>query len=116
MIAWGDESIRVVCNPPVYLLAATYGENDDALDTSALEEILPKGAYKLHWRDMSDKARALCRTMRIDHMEGWQDSRLWIPDQVLGAYGDVRSGVAKTSLRDEWNHLSPSVNIMEIWP
>lgn len=189
MDAWGDESVRVVCTPPVYLLAATYREDGGELDASALEAMLPKGAHKLHWRDMSDAARAeateavaalgashtvvvacniatnkqerarrkcleallprleslgvdryflesrgakkdeqdmlmlgalrsagLCRGIKIVHEEGYRDSRLWVPDQVLGAYGDMRSGVAKESLRDGWNLLSPSVNTVEIWP
>ena len=73
---------------------------------------------------MSDKARAesaaviaspdVSRTIVIAC--NIATNKLWIPDQILGAYGDIRSGVAKESLRDEWNRLSPSVNTLEIWP
>ena len=48
MEAWGDESIRTACSPPVYLLAATYRDNGGSIDTSAIEAVLPKGAGKLH--------------------------------------------------------------------
>lgn len=187
--AWGDESIRTVCSPPVYLLAASYREDGNDFDTSAMEAMLPKGARKLHWRDMNDKTRAestsaisrlgvshtivvacniatnkqerarrkcletllprlesfgidryvlesrgdakdkqdmlmlaalrskgICKFIRLVHKDGREDSHLWIPDQVLGAYGDIRSGVAKDSLRSEWNRLSSKVTTVEIWP
>ena len=189
MDAWGDESVRVVCDPPVYLLAATYGAGGGEVDASALEALRPKGAAKLHWRDMTDRARArsigavaalgashtvvvgcdisrrgqerarrkcleamlaslesigvtryvlesrgsgrdagdvgllqsmrakgMCRRIDLAHEVGSSDSRLWVPDQVLGAYGDVRSGVAKRSLKEAWNALAPSVEAIEIWP
>lgn len=48
MDAWGDESVRVVCTPPVYLLAATYREDGGQIDMAALERLKPKGARKLH--------------------------------------------------------------------
>lgn len=189
MDAWGDESIRVVCDPPVYLLAATYRIDGGEIDPSSLEALRPKSARKLHWRDMGDKARVasieavadinashtivvgcniavskqerarrkclevmlprleamgvnryilesresfrdrgdvgllqslrakgVCGGIDLVHIQGSDDARLWIPDQVLGAYGDLRSGVAKASLKSAWNRLSPSVNTVEIFP
>lgn len=60
--------MRVVCDPPVYLLAASYGPDGEELDTSKLEALRPKGAKKLHWRDMGDKSKreAMKAIARID--------------------------------------------------
>ena len=57
MDAWGDESIRAVSDPPVYMLAATYRLDEREIDTSTLKAMLPKGAQKFHWRDMNDRAK-----------------------------------------------------------
>ena len=72
---------------------------------------------------MSDKARAesaaVIASLDVSHTIviacNIATNKLWVPDQVIGAYGDIRSGVAKESLRDEWNLLSPSINTIEIW-
>lgn len=188
MDAWGDESVRVVCDPPVYLLAASYRLDGGELDASVLKALRPKGAKKLHWRDMGNKskveamgavaeicaqhtivmgcrmpknkqerarrkclelmlphleslgvsryvlesregpqdkadvalllslrAKGMCREIEIEHLKGSNDSRLWVPDQVLGAYGDMRCGVGEGSaFRSAWNALSTRVNTMEI--
>lgn len=53
-VAFGDESVRVTASPPLYLLAATIVGED--CDLSELERLVPKGAKKLHWREMG-KAR-----------------------------------------------------------
>lgn len=188
MDTWGDESVRVICDPPVYLLAASYCPDGGELDASALEAMRPKGAHKLHWQDMGDKsklevmetvagigaqhtivvgcrmapnkqerarrkcpelllphleslgvdryvlesrgrakdkddvalllslrAKGMCRGIDLAHEEGYRDSRLWVPDQVLGAYGDMRSGVGVgDKFRRAWNLIAPTVNTMEI--
>lgn len=62
------------------------------------------------------RAKGVCKDIDLVHVLPSEDSRLWVPDQVLGAYGDLRSGVAKETLRKAWKHLSPSVNTVEIWP
>ena len=56
-IAYGDESVRMVGDPPFYMLGATVinGEYDRALN--ALAELKPPTASKLHWRDMGHKAQ-----------------------------------------------------------
>lgn len=60
-------------------------------------------------------AKRMCREIEIEHLRGSSDSRLWVPDQVLGAYGDMRCGVGNgNEFRDAWNTLSPSVRTMEI--
>lgn len=53
--AWGDESIRISAPTPTYLMAATILQV--GADTSRLEAIKPKGAAKLHWRELTDKLR-----------------------------------------------------------
>lgn len=54
-VAYGDESIRVSAEPPMYLVAATIVPPDSSL--AELEGMLPRGASKLHWRDLGLKAQ-----------------------------------------------------------
>ena len=71
---------------------------------------------------MSDKARAesaaVIASLDVSHTIviacNIATNKLWIPDQVIGAYGDIRSGVAKESLIDDWNRLPLSVKTLEI--
>ena len=55
MTAFVDESVRISAVPPTYLMAATIpmagGESE------AFEELIQKGARKLHWRDMPSALR-----------------------------------------------------------
>ena len=55
LIAFADESVRVNAASPMYLIAATIIPENMSL--TQLEEILPKGASKLHWRDLGVKAQ-----------------------------------------------------------
>lgn len=177
-----------MCDPPIYLLAATYRADGGDIDASSLDAIRPRQACKLHWRDMGNKtkikamnalasinaqhtivmgcrmsrnkqerarrkclelllphleslgvtryvlesreesqnkadvalllslrAKGLCRGIELEHMKGSADSRLWMPDQVLGAYGDMRCGVgAGDEFRQAWNALATNVTTMEI--
>ena len=54
-IAYVDESVRTAANPPAYLMAATIMTGKDQL--APFEALLPKGARKLHWTDMTDDLR-----------------------------------------------------------
>ena len=56
-VAYGDESIRMVGNPPFYLLGATVVKSDCGRALSELAELKPPSAAKLHWRDMGHKAQ-----------------------------------------------------------
>lgn len=51
-IAYVDESARLAAKPPVYLMAGTVLMDRGQL--AAFEALLPHGARKLHWRDMTD--------------------------------------------------------------
>ena len=55
LIAFADESVRAAAEPPMYLLAATIIPEDAGL--GALEAMLPRGASKLHWRDLGVRAQ-----------------------------------------------------------
>lgn len=55
LIAFGDESIRISAPVPAYLLAATVIPEDCNL--SRIASIKPKGATKLHWRDLTDRLK-----------------------------------------------------------
>lgn len=54
-IAFADESVRVGADPPAYLVAATIIPTNAVL--LPLESMLPKGASKLHWRDLGTRAQ-----------------------------------------------------------
>lgn len=54
-IAYVDESVRPAANPPAYLLAATILTDKNQL--APFEALLPKGARKLHWTDMTNDLR-----------------------------------------------------------
>ena len=55
LIAFADESVRVSTPSPMYLIAATIIPENASL--AQLEEMLPRGATKLHWRDLGVKAQ-----------------------------------------------------------
>ena len=64
--AWGDESIRQnEAGRPMYLMGACVCDSAEADVRRALGAVKPKGAPKLHWRDMK---RAL-RGKSIDAIE-----------------------------------------------
>lgn len=162
-IAYVDESVRMVADPPAYLMAATI--LGDRGQLAPFEALLPRGARKLHWRDMTDRlrrrsveaiaatehlatvvvatplnprrqtrARTKCQerllpaleelgvsvaviegmnnaaadardveaaermrsigtisSIRVEHA-GTEEHGLWLPDQMLGAYGDALCG------------------------
>lgn len=49
-----------------------------------------------------------CLGMRVEHLPGDKDARLWIPDQVLGAYGDQRTG------KQDYAYFLDGLKIIEI--
>lgn len=55
LMAFADESVRTSIASPMYLIAATIIPENASL--APLEMILPKGASKLHWRDLGVKAQ-----------------------------------------------------------
>lgn len=185
-IAYVDESARMAADPPAYLMAATILADRGQL--VPFEELLPHGARKLHWRDMTDRlrrrsveaiattehlttvvvasplnarrqvrARAKClgrllpaleelgvsvaviesmnnttadardveaaermraagviSSIRVEHA-GPEEHGLWLPDQMLGAYGDVLCGTRGSSVwAAEWERALVSVDIIEV--
>ena len=188
VIAYADESMRASAIPPMYLIAATIVEADTNL--SELEAILPKGATKLHWRDLGQhdqksslnkiaaieswsaitvaiptdprkqerarrkaleallplleaqdveevvmesrlpsldaKDRVLFRSMvkkkaistiRISFGNPSTEHRLWLPDQILGAYAESRiEPDAFHPWANEWKRIEPSIQVIEIAP
>lgn len=55
--AWGDESIRILAEEPLYLIAACILDNVPDEQIKALENLKPKGAKKVHWRDMGQASQ-----------------------------------------------------------
>lgn len=178
-VAWGDESIRQRGVPePMYLMGACLCDANEDEVRKLLAQVKPKGALKLHWRDMrkplcrksigvvegmglshivvatvpmtdwttTERARRKCLEqllpvleneygverfvlesrnkgkdkkdiqlvdalrsrmfidkIRVDLVPGSSDARLWLPDQLLGAYGDSKAGV------DDYNAFLASV-------
>lgn len=185
--AWGDESIRMVASPPMYLLAASFFDAEYERELSSLERIKPAGAKKLHWMDMNARLRraslsalaelpmshtivvatplngrkqerarrkaleallpaleargmtmlvlesrgrindrrdielllalrrqsALSGKLDISHKAGNEDSRLWIPDQILGVFGDAATA-STNEARNELGGLINSIEVLEV--
>ena len=47
--AWGDESVHLVANPPIYAMAACVMSDGSQEMVAALGRLKPAGAKKLHW-------------------------------------------------------------------
>ena len=56
-VAYGDESVRMVGNPPFYMLGVSLMSDATDAELRRLAEIMPKGSRKLHWREMSRRRR-----------------------------------------------------------
>ena len=53
-IAYGDESVRMVGNPPFYMLGVALISDATPLELEQLKQVMPPGSKKLHWRDMNE--------------------------------------------------------------
>lgn len=70
-------------------------------------------------RAQDDKDRAVCSVMTrsgavsdamvLEHAYGVAESRLWVPDQVVGAYGDALAGD-----RSAWSHLEARTRVERV--
>ena len=49
------------------------------------------------------------RSLRLSHVHGGGEPRLWVPDQVLGAYGDALAGDTRA-----WEHLAHRVRVEHV--
>ena len=186
--AWGDESVRMTANPPTYLLGATVLTKNPAALIVELEKAKPKGAKKLHWRDLGSKAQnrsleAIARTQHVTtivtasplmgnkqerarrkclqallveledrgvdtlvletrdtiednkdvdflyylkrcgavshivlrHARGQDEPCVTIPDQILGAYGDMISKNARTpNWMESWASIQKRIETIDI--
>lgn len=186
-MAFGDESILLSTNPPLYLLGASILGGDESSATKKLEQAKPKNASKLHWRNMSDRqkadslaiisnidhqtvlveaaplkgikqerARRKCletilielesrnivqlllesrqdrldkrdkdcllyarrakaiSTIDVAHSRGSDDARLWLPDQILGAYGENKKANADTRWLEHWEQIRDKIEVLKI--
>ena len=127
--AWGDESVRKTGVPsPMYLMGACVCDDTETETRQRLALLKPKGARKLHWRDMRPslrgkvvdamaamdierreisqdrndirfidglRSRRFIGPIRVELCAGETDARLWLPDQLLGAYGDAQAGTGR---------------------
>lgn len=63
---------------------------------------------------LSMRAKGLCGSIDLTHEIGRSESRLWIPDQVLGAYGDAHCGLLGDELEAAWGRLRLCIDEIEI--
>ena len=49
------------------------------------------------------------RSLTLSHVHGPDEPRLWVPDQVLGAYGDALTGDTRA-----WEHLAHLVRVERV--
>lgn len=187
--AWGDESIRVHAAEPTYLIGACILGNDALESIEKIKRIVPKGAKKIHWRDMGnrtqkqaleiiaqapqttcivvatpmnpkrqERSRRKCleklllyleeravttlilesrdsyldkkdidfllylrrcgvvKDIDIQHRGGSADPFLCMPDQILGAYGELvaNEGMKPPTWIDVWNKIAESVETISV--
>ena len=187
-IAYGDESVLLAAEPPLYLIAASILKSDEKSAIQTLVQAKPKGAIKLHWRSMTDaqkansiaaisaiehqttivaasplvgikqeRARRKClesllikleslgvdvltlesrrelldgrdkdclfyarrakavQSIDIAHIAGEEDPRLWLPDQILGAYGESeRKLKAAEKWANDWSQVMESIEVLKV--
>lgn len=184
LVAWGDESIRVTAPIPAYLMSAVILPEPHNL--SELAKVKPKGAVKLHWRELTDKLRRDALTciadlggygaivigsplpkkkqergrrkcleallpelekqgvgtlklesrvlqlnskdielldalrskhaisaIGVDHAYADEEMSLWVPDIILGAYGDSLCGNSREIWQRPWEAILPNLTILE---
>ena len=186
--AWGDESVRMHTDPPMYLLGACVFDNAEHETFRNLENLKPKGAGKLHWRELSindqsksleliaalphttsivvaspleknkqERARRKCLELllahldqkgiellvlesrdshldRLDnvilfamrqsrtifnidvrHSQGQGEPRLYVPDQILGAYGDVTAhNQSSQKWQPHWENVRNNITELNV--
>ena len=55
------------------------------------------------------------RSIDIAHVVGADDPRLWLPDQILGAYGEsVRQLKAAEKWEDDWKSVMESIEVLGV--
>lgn len=82
-----DERARRKCLEQLLPVLESYGVN-----TLVLESRTPSQDQRDLEHLAQMRTRHLVKTIRMDHMRGSTEPCLWIPDQVLGAYGDTKTG------------------------
>ncbi len=186
--AWGDESVRLLAEKPMYLIAACVLPEDPKAALAKIAKLMPMNAKKVHWRDMGikdqkrsleilseishstyivvaaplngrkqERARRKCletllpwlehegvsvlvlesrgehadkkdidfllylrrsqivESIDLEHADGRAEDHLCIPDQILGAYGEIT--IAKTrshAWEPHWEKVARSVRIFEV--
>lgn len=63
---------------------------------------------------LSLRAKGLCKEIDLAHASGDKDAHLWVPDQVLGAYGEARTQTGTAKVREAWSSLRPRVSVQEV--
>ena len=60
------------------------------------------------------RSRRVIRDIRVDHVSsGERDPRLWMPNQVLGAVGDILRGAPGTAAWSRsWDEVDPHVSML----
>lgn len=56
-MAWGDESVRLLADKPMYLMAACILPRPPKDAIAKIARLMPSNAKKIHWRDMGLKAQ-----------------------------------------------------------
>lgn len=62
---------------------------------------------------LAQRNNVLASGFRLTHRFGYEDKRLWVPDQVIGVLGDHR---ANLDIGDNWSMIADRVRVEEIDP
>lgn len=99
-VAYGDESMRQSLQPQLYLLCACTVKDGSAA-SSQLASLLPRGAQKLHWRDMDWRLKRKSLRLTADVLGPYC---LIVPCAYSGKQERARRKCLEAMLPDLENH------------
>lgn len=79
--------------------------------------ILESRVLKLNDKDIemldAMRAKRVVSGIELRHVHASDEPKLWVPDQVLGAYGDCLCGDGRDAWRQSWEKILPSITVLQ---
>ncbi len=63
---------------------------------------------------VSLRRKGEAREFDLEHVPGSSEPLLWVPDQILGAYGEVLTKGTNVRWADAWDQISGTLDIREV--
>ncbi len=65
-----------------------------------------------HFRAL--RKRGYVSTLELHFADPAREHRLWVPDQILGAWGEAAAGAAHASWDAEWGRIGGNVTVVDV--